>query len=193
MRVRLPSIALLAVLLASPALAWNKPTHQVIGAIAYDVLKQDSPETIARVVELLKKHPEWDTFAKRLETVPAEDRDRYLFMQAARWADDVREGQLRKYHHGEWHYANNPIVRIGEAAKVTPPTTPGHPNIISALETNALRMSGWAGDIVQIDAERAQIPEPVSDSDKAIAACWVMHLVGDLHQPLHAVSFFGLD
>jgi len=73
MRARFPLLALLAIAIVAPrALAWNKPTHQVIGAVAYDVLKQDSPETIARVVEILKHHPEYDTFAKRLETVPAD-------------------------------------------------------------------------------------------------------------------------
>ena len=39
----------------------SEPTHMIVGAIAYDVLKQDSPATIARVLELLKSHPEYDT------------------------------------------------------------------------------------------------------------------------------------
>jgi hypothetical protein len=125
---------LLAIAIVAPrALAWNKPTHQVIGAVAYDVLKQDSPETIARVVEILKHHPEYDTFAKRLETVPAEDRDRYLFMQAARWPDDVREGQLRKYHHGEWHYIN--FVIYGKT--FAPPTVVMQGmNVLTAINLN---------------------------------------------------------
>src|SRR5687768_6177329 len=91
--------------LTRPVLAWNKPTHQVIAAIAYDVLKQEHPETIARVVELLKAHPQYDTFMIRLQTVTEEDRDRYLFMQAARWPDDVRDN--RTFHRSPWHYVNN--------------------------------------------------------------------------------------
>jgi hypothetical protein len=38
---------------ASPtALAWNKPGHMVIGAIAYDELSKDDPKTLARGIEL---------------------------------------------------------------------------------------------------------------------------------------------
>jgi hypothetical protein len=84
MRARLLLALVALAFLAPPALAWNKPTHRVISAIAYDVPKEDRPEKIARVVEILKHHPEYDVVAKRLETVSAEDRDRYLFMQTAR-------------------------------------------------------------------------------------------------------------
>jgi hypothetical protein len=57
----LTSLAVAVTVPAPRALAWNKPTHMIVGAIAYDVLKQDSPATIARVLELLKSHPEYDT------------------------------------------------------------------------------------------------------------------------------------
>jgi len=32
------------------ALAWNKARHQVSGAIAYQVLRKESPATLAKVV-----------------------------------------------------------------------------------------------------------------------------------------------
>ena len=32
-----------------------------------------------------------------------------------------------------------------------------------------------------------------SDAEKAIALCWIMHLLGDGHQPLHAVSLFSTE
>lgn len=88
MLARLLPIALLTIaFLTSPALAWNKPTHMVSGAIAYDVLKQDSPETIARVVELLKAHPQYDTFATRLEgTHPAAPHPEYVSPADARYS-----------------------------------------------------------------------------------------------------------
>src|SRR4051794_9755521 len=79
--------------MAAPALAWNKPGHMVTGAIAYYVLKQDSPAALAKVIEMLKEHPyyqaSWEAQIHR-PFVPAEERDLYLFMLAARWADDAR-------------------------------------------------------------------------------------------------------
>src|SRR5262249_33646350 len=32
-----------------------------------------------------------------------------------------------------------------------------------------------------------------ADEDKAVAASWVFHLIGDIHQPMHAVSYFSSD
>src|ERR1700712_4016068 len=77
---------------ASNAHAWNKPGHMISGAIAYDVLKKEDPKALAKALALLRQHPQYkDIIAGRLEAVPAEDRDRYLFMVAARWPDDIRK------------------------------------------------------------------------------------------------------
>jgi hypothetical protein len=47
--------------------AWNKAGHMVSGAIAYADLHQVSPQTLARVVALLKTHPHFETrWAPRL-------------------------------------------------------------------------------------------------------------------------------
>src|SRR5688572_4432762 len=97
--------AVLLCLLAIPtaALGWNKPGHMVVGAIAYDLLKQDDPKALDRVLRLLRAHPQYDdVFAKRLAAVAPADRDRYLFMVASRWADDVRDEPA--YHNGPWHF-----------------------------------------------------------------------------------------
>jgi hypothetical protein len=71
----------------------------VLAAIAIEVLKQDDPETLARVLDTLRQHPQYtDRFAHKLESRPPEDRDLYLFMLAARWPDDVRRNA--EYHRG---------------------------------------------------------------------------------------------
>lgn len=40
-----------------PALAWNIPGHMLSGIIAYQVLQQESPQTIDKVKAVLEKHP----------------------------------------------------------------------------------------------------------------------------------------
>ena len=71
----------------------------VWASIAYDVLKQDDPAALARVLDLLRQHPQFgDRFSPKLDAVPADARDRYLLMLAARWPDDVRRN--KQYHHG---------------------------------------------------------------------------------------------
>jgi hypothetical protein len=46
-------------------LAWNIPGHMLSGAIAYQVLQQEHPETIEKAKALLEKHPwyanQWQT------------------------------------------------------------------------------------------------------------------------------------
>src|SRR5262249_7972913 len=39
----------------------------------------------------------------------------------------------------------------------------------------------------------AIVKSNASAGEKAIALCWLMHLVGDAHQPLHAVSLFTIE
>src|SRR5437899_1519651 len=83
---------------AAPVWAWNQAGHMTHAAIAFAVLKKESPGTIEKVVALLKKHPHYEeSWARRIREleekkpgVTQEEKDLYLFMQAARWADDIR-------------------------------------------------------------------------------------------------------
>jgi L-amino acid N-acyltransferase YncA len=52
-------------------------------AIAYQVLSQESPQTIEKVKAVLEKHPWYaDRWHTRLQNVPVAERDQVLFMQA---------------------------------------------------------------------------------------------------------------
>jgi hypothetical protein len=52
-------------------------------AIAYQVLRQENPQTITKVAAGLEKHPWYaNQWQARLQNVPAADRDMALFMQA---------------------------------------------------------------------------------------------------------------
>jgi hypothetical protein len=159
---------------ASVAVAWNKAGHMVTASIAYDVLKQDHPQTLQKVLDLLRKHPDYDDFfVPKLDALPEEDRDRYLLMLAARWPDDVRGDP--DHDMPEWHYVNLPYKPDGEPDDIDP-APPLEDNVISALEDD-LKTAGSTGD----------------DDGRAVALCWIFHLTGDIHQPLHAVTLFSSD
>jgi hypothetical protein len=69
----------LLVLLASPSLAWTTAGHMVSASIAFDVLKQDDPAALARVLDALRQRPQYaERFADKLDAVPAEERDSCL-------------------------------------------------------------------------------------------------------------------
>ena len=81
-------IALLLLLtliaLPLPASAWNIPGHMLSGAIAYQVLQQESPQTIDKVKAVLEKHPWYaNQWQARLQDVPAADHGLVVSMQTA--------------------------------------------------------------------------------------------------------------
>ncbi|AGA28443.1 S1/P1 nuclease [Singulisphaera acidiphila] len=155
------------VFLALPAYAWNKPGHMVTGAIAYAELKKNDPATLAKVVAILKKHPDinrWNDLINRLEIAP-EDRDLFLFMQAARWPDDARGTTYDRPSH---HFVNIPL----KPGATGSPAIPVGDSILVAFDENMATLAD----------------NDASDSEKAVALCWIFHLVGDVHQPLHSVK-----
>jgi hypothetical protein len=129
-----------------------------------------------RVVALLKTHPHFETkWAPRLTQVPLspEEQALYLFMLAARWPDDVRGDP--EFHHGAWHYINLPYKPEGQPASVQT-VDPAPENILAAYQEN-------------LDIVRSTAPAHA----KAVALCWVFHLIGDVHQPLHTIDLFTME
>lgn len=98
-----------------------------------------------------------------LDAVAAEDRDLYLLMLAARWPDDIRGN--RTYDHPAWHYINFPIKPVGQPDSVTT-KPPADENILKALEQQAAVIRGTG-----------------PASEKAVALCWLLHLIGATWQP----------
>ncbi len=172
------AMLLLTAIPAAPALAYNKAGHKVSGAIACDVLKETSPETVEKVVSLLKQHPYYEEHWKSdLETLPAEDRDCDLFMLAAEWPDVIRsDKEFKGYNHPKWHYTDEPYKPDGQPSSVKM-LPPDDENIMMAFEKNLA--------VVKDEKE--------SPLERTVAICWVFHLVGDIHQPLHTTSLFTID
>jgi hypothetical protein len=96
--VRLVTVSLIAFLvlltlavLPFRASAWNIPGHMLSGVIAYQVLQRENAQTIEKVNAVLEKHPWYaNQWQARLQDVSVADHGLVLFMQAARWADDIR-------------------------------------------------------------------------------------------------------
>jgi hypothetical protein len=144
-------------------------------AITYQVLQQENPATIEKVKTILEKHP-WYTnqWQARLQDVPAADRDMVLFMQAARWADDIRSND-KQNHRAQWHYINWPFKPEGQPASVQI-KDPEPVNILPAM------------------AENENVVKKESDPERrAIALAWLFHLVGDIHQPLHTAQLLTVE
>jgi hypothetical protein len=145
------------------------------GAIAYQILQREKPETVSVVRALLEKNPWYEKqWRGQLEKLPEADRDEYLFMLAARWADDIRRRDPADSH-PPWHNVRWPFKPHGEPVSLTLPPTPPE-NILKAIADNQ-RLTVAATDLVR----------------KAVALTWIFHLTGDIHQPLHTSSLITQD
>jgi hypothetical protein len=165
------------------ALGWDNTGHETMAAITFAEL---SPAARAAVTGLLKEHPRYDKdlLAGKPEGM---DADEYAFMIAATWPDMVR-AQNHPMHfvanHPAWHYIDIAYVQPG----FTPP-----PATQPATQPAVGDAASGPRDIVEaLTKMTADLTNPsVAPGDRAIALCWVLHLCGDIHQPLHATDYFS--
>ena len=168
-KLLLPALAGLALLgFAAPqASAWNSTGHMTVADIAYDNL---TPKTKASVDALLQHQRDYGLW---MSEMPAgyTDKGRFAFMKAATWPDDIRGTPDSR---PIWHYIDLPVIAPG----YTP-----DPAALLVVTPNAE---------TQIAAESTLLTDKsASDQDRAVALCWVEHLIGDIHQPLHDSSLFS--
>ena len=167
---------------ASTLRRWDATGHRAMAAIAYDRLR---PATRARVDSLIRAHPDLARLSEGVNLSTPEG-VREVFLRMAVWPDRLR-GDARFYRentprpqptpllpgfpsmarHEEWHY----LVRSF--------STDGTPTIALASPHAATAVAQLADEL----DDRAAAP-----SRRAYNLSWIIHIVGDLHQPMHGTS-----
>jgi hypothetical protein len=143
---------------STPTQAWGCKGHQTVALLAE---KHLTPEAQQLIQTLLSQNPV-DPQLKRYCGDAAHD----LLADAATWPDDVRN-QLKN---GPWHYINIPR---GTAPR--PPLSQFCPS--EGCVTKAI------ADQVLILKDTSADPRKRADAIR-----YIVHFVGDLHMPLHAIS-----
>ena len=174
---KISMILLAAVILfcaAHPALAWDALGHEVIARIAWEHMQ---PATRAKAVALLKTAPPDADLASLLprDGRPLADRERELFLRAATWPDIVRDTAFperhEKYHHSNWHYTN---FFWEEDAN-------GQPRDVDRLRPQDVNI------VERLHALERSVADPNRKAAlRAVDLAWILHLGGDVHQPLHS-------
>lgn len=164
------------------ASGWDNPGHMAIAGLAYDELSRAQQ---VKLVALLHQHPDPSPVLRGFANGAPEDRE--LVMAMATWPDMVKRSHSysnngyeatapavtrvsfdHKMHKG-WHFIDTPLwVGTGPAEPL--PLTP---------KVNAVGV---------VKVLKAQLAGHESEQAKAYDLAWLLHLVGDLHQPLHAVD-----
>jgi len=189
---RIALVVLLTGIAAVPAFGWGNGGHMAVAFVAYQNL---TPQARDRVDALIKLNPSYQAWMALIpaNTSPATQSE-MLFMIAATWPDQIKgdpqhhadgtaggnrppddgtAGQNIGYAdmamHKYWHFIDEPFSQDG-----TPLHDPPTPNAAT-----------------QIAAFRATLASDSPDALKSYDLVWLLHLVGDVHQPLHCAARFG--
>ncbi|BAM90752.1 phospholipase C/P1 nuclease [Bradyrhizobium oligotrophicum S58] len=167
---------------AAPALAWWDEGHMQIAYVAY---KKLTPAARDRADALLKLNPD---YANWIAGAPQGQEQLYAFVHAATWPDDIKmkpdyyddqvtdstAKQLVPYghlKHAYWHYKDALF-----SADDTPLPRPDSVDAVSQLKLMIAKLPANS------DA---------SETLRSYSLSWMIHLVGDLHQPLHAIARYS--
>src|SRR4051794_31304382 len=109
-------IAVLLLLLPTPAWAWNPHGHRVVAAVAYGQLRPQTRRQVSALLALSPGYPRW------IAGVAPPDRDQAAFLRASNWADDIREDPTipEAEKHKDWHYTNRPYAPDGTLSRPAP-------------------------------------------------------------------------
>lgn len=157
---------------AAAASAWDDTGHKISAYIAWQRM---TPDVREKVVKLLLEAPEdaqLSTFYLPYGSRSDETKKREFFMLASTWPDIVRdrnfENRYKKYHKGNWHYADD-FWR----------STNGRVEFLEAPDDGGKAVEKL------FEFEKMLRDQGADAEDKAVAIAWVEHIVGDIHQPLH--------
>ena len=154
--------ALLGVSSTAPAFAWDYGGHEITALMAKNRLNAKANAAILAAAAAL--------------SIPGRT---YNAVTLACWMDDLKKAELPLPDHGlfyTWHY-----IDLGtEGGDPVPSSTPGddnpyHGNVVQALKRAQVVLRGGTDPYIKTQAE---------------AIALVMHLVGDIHQPLHAATHY---
>jgi hypothetical protein len=178
MRAATLAVVLFLSLPLRSAFAWWDEGHMQIAYLAY---KRLDPVVRDRADLLLRLNPDYPIW---IAGAPEEKEKLYAFVHAATWADDIKTksdyyddrvtdstasqnvpyGHLK---HSYWHYKDTLYWSDG-----TPLPAPDPVDAVTQLKLMITKLAASSG-----------APDNLRSHDLV----WMLHLVGDLHQPLHAI------
>jgi len=170
-----------AAVFAHTALAWNSTGHEAVAAIAWDNMK---PATRVKAMQILRGAQDGDCL-KPLD----QGNDREFFIHAATWPDLVRPARkgdppnpcAERFHRETWHFFDH--FWSGTSGGATTDETnfqePVKPDEKEPSNSVA-RLTAFSPDVACNGSAKCKVVPAHAHE----LAC-ILHLVGDVHQPLH--------
>jgi hypothetical protein len=185
-------------LLTQNTLAWDSVGHRLSASVTAHFIDA-STKTV--LLNILQQHPRYQQdFVEQMPTSVArsnaEQRFGWLLGQAAFWPDIARglpKPERNKYNHPTWHYIDGAWLR--DSATIQGNSYIGvQPldEVIGKSTRAMLREHQVDNLILALDYNTAILANKQSSPEqRAISLCWVLHLIGDVHQPLHVGSLYS--
>lgn len=173
----------MTLLLPQPTMAWNGTGHQIVAGIAWDNM---TPAARQNAIALLEAAPAdaclLDLFPN--DSRPLAERQREFFMRASTWPDVVRPSDedtraCTRFHRRNWHFINFFWEGVSGA---TNDNAPQDREDIEVPEVNAVERLRFFRPLVACNVAACGTPQDL----RGMTLAWILHLVGDLHQPLHS-------
>ena len=162
---------ILSVLFVS-SFAWDDVGHKTTAYIAWQRMSPVARENVIRILRAAPEDSHLSAYYMGFGPEPEQTKKLEYFMLSATWADIVRdrafENRQKKYHKSNWHYDDTFWKQGGGRVELLSGFPEGGVAVERLTEFDKLIRNASA-----------------SDKDKAIAIAWIMHLTGDIHQPLH--------
>ena len=159
--------ALFMLLFAPHAKAWNAAGHRLVAAIAWQQL---SPASQKFVADALAAHPDHDRWVDKARTSDPAD----IFAEASTWPDDIRNDP--RFHDEGRDDATPPLPGFADSAR--------HKNWHYVdLDLRGRTKKGEVDR--QIERLGRLLRSTPKKDDISYALPWLLHLVADIHQPLH--------
>ncbi|MCE9519708.1 MAG: S1/P1 nuclease [Verrucomicrobia bacterium] len=151
--------------------AWSGPGHMIVAAVAYLNLNPQERQKAADILKLHYNYEKWKAEVPDKDAVLEEGI--VLFMGASKWPDEIKFGNST-WNHKEWHFVDYPLTPLDFSLKPSPSP---EDDIIFAIKRC-----------------QTKLEDPkVSAKEKAYWLPWLIHIVGDITQPLHCCALVNDD
>jgi hypothetical protein len=180
----LAAFFVLALCLPEAAMAWDSSAHELVAGIAWDNM---TPSARQKAIALLKSAPK-DACLLGLRPTdgrPRAEREREFFMRAATWPDVVRpsKGDIRpctRFSESKAHFIDHFWQGVSGGTGSNAPKD--RPDIAGNAVNAVVRLNAFR------DAVACATAPCVPDAERATDLAWILHLIGDIHQPLHTAA-----
>ena len=198
MHILLPIVLSASLLFPSTTFAWDSVGHRLSAAIVVRFLSDGKREAL---IGILRAHPRFEEdFLNQIPDFVDQNNEMqlqtWMLGQAAYWPDIARgipSSDRARFNRPTWHYTDGVWVRGAAQTQGNSYVGVSPSDTIQGEAASSIRSERQVHNVVTaIDYNTRLLTDSTQDLvDRAVALCWILHLMGDIHQPLHTGSLFS--